>query len=368
MAHTGTGLSHWTLKSMDKRILHFMQLAAIGIVVVSCYEVLKAFIPAILFAVLVCMSTWPVYLHLRRVLHEKSSLAALLMTLLLVLLVIGPMALLAASAVHNLTIMVDVANAFLALGPIEPPAWLKQIPIIGKQLNSYWRGLASGGKEAVALLEPAQIFLLSTVTEIGQGLLQMMFAAFIGFYFYRDGEALLLTLRNGLKKLAGDLGEEVLTTIHHTVVGVVRGIFGAALAQAMLAVIGFLIAGVPGAFLLGAATFFLSIIPIGPPLLWGGASVWLFNQGSYGWAVFMVLWGVFAISSIDNFIRPYLISRGSSLSLLLTTLGVFGGITAFGFIGIFIGPPILAVSLTLVKLWTTIPLEKTDIPVPAASS
>ena len=95
--------------------------------------------------------------------------------------------------------------------------------------------------------------------------------------------------------------------------------------------------------------------PLGPPLVWGGATVWLLYQGSVGWAIFMVLWGLFAISSIDNFVKPYLISRSSSLPILLIVFGVFGGIVAFGFIGIFIGPPVLAVGLTLVQLWTAQP-------------
>jgi len=134
---------------------------------------------------------------------------------------------------------------------------------------------------------------------------------------------------------------------------VVQGIFGAALAQALVAWIGFRIAGVPGAFLLAAATFFLSLMPIGPPLVWGGATVWLLYQGSWGWAVFMFLWGLLAISTIDNVVKPYLISRGSSLPFLLIVMGVFGGVYAFGFIGIFIGPPILALGLTMVSLWTS---------------
>jgi predicted PurR-regulated permease PerM len=119
--------------------------------------------------------------------------------------------------------------------------------------------------------------------------------------------------------------------------------------------IGFLIAGVPGALTLGAVTFFLSMIPIGPPLVWGGAAIWLFYQGSIGWAIFMVAWGLLAISSIDNFVKPYLISRSSSLPMLLIVFGVFGGIVAFGFIGVFIGPPMLAVGLTLAQLWVAQP-------------
>ena len=348
--------------SVEQRILQFVQLAAIAIVVVGCYEIIRPFIPALLFAVVVCMSTWPLYLRLRTVLRGQPAIAALLMVLLLLVLVIGPSALLAVNLADDVMVIVDAAKAFFGRGQIEPPAWLKQTPMLGERLDGYWRGLVSGGEEAVALLEPARDFLLGAGKEIGQSLLQMMFAIFVGFFFYRDGEALVQTLRDGLSKLAGGLGVKILTTIHLTVTGIVQGIFGAALAQAIAATIGFLIAGVPGAFLLGATTFFLSMIPIGPPLLWGGASIWLLNQGDFGWAIFMVLWGVLVISSIDNLVKPYIISRGSNLPLLLIFLGVFGGIVAFGFIGIFIGPPILAVGLTLARLWTAQPVAEAESP------
>ena len=232
--------------------------------------------------------------------------------------------------------------------------------MLGEQINRYWQGLFSGGKEAIMLfkelLEPIKNSLLSLSNIIGQSLLQMVFAAFIGFFFYRDGEALIQKLRNGMAKLLnGSFGVDPLATIHNIMTGVVHGVFGAASAQAIVATIGFFIAGVPGAFLLGAATFFLSVIPMGPALLWGGASVWFLHQESYGWATFMILWGIFVISSIDNFVKPYLISRGSNLSFLLIVLGVTGGIVAYGFIGIFIGPPILAVGITLIQLWTEHP-------------
>ena len=338
------------------RILQYAQLVAIAIVAISCYQVIRIFIPAILFAVVVCISTWPLYLHLRYKLQEKSGLAALVMVFLLLVLVIAPTALLAVNLADSVTSIVDATKTYLSQGPIKPPAWIVDLPMFGERLNRYWQELTSGGKESVAVFETlfgsAQSFLLETVKTIGGSLLQMMFAAFIGFFLYRDGEDLVQMLRSGLSKLAGELGEDILNTTQHTVASVVHGIFGAAFAQAITAAIGFYIAGVPGAFLLGAATFFLSLLPIGPPLLWGGASIWLFYQASYGWAFFMVLWGIFMISIIDNLVRPYLISRDSDLSLLLVTLGVFGGIAAFGFIGVFIGPPVLAVGMTLVRLWT----------------
>ncbi|HEY0634274.1 MAG TPA: AI-2E family transporter [Gammaproteobacteria bacterium] len=353
--------------NVEQRILHLAQLAAIAIVALGCYVVLRPFFPAILFAVVVCVSTWPLYLRLRKKLQQRASHAALLMVLLLVLVIIGPSALLAATLVDNVTAFINAAKVLLEFGPILPPAWLVHLPLIGDPITEYWFTLTSGGEEAVTLftemLEPTRKFLVTIARAIGESVLQMGFAVFIAFFLFRDGEQLIQMLRSGLVRLAGSLGEELLLSIHRTVASVVQGIFGAALAQAILATAGFFIAGVPGALLLGTATFFLSIIPIGPPLIWGAASVWLFYQDSYGWALFMVLWGILAISSIDNLVRPYLITQANQLSMLLNVFGVFGGIIAFGFIGIFIGPPILVVGLTLVRTWTAQP--KNSPPPPA---
>ena len=131
----------------------------------------------------------------------------------------------------------------------------------------------------------------------------------------------------------------------------VNGILGTALAQALLATIGFLLAGVPAALLLGFFTFFVSLIPMGPPLIWGPAVLWLFFSDQIGWAIFLAIWGVFVVSSVDNIIKPYLISRGGRLPLVIVLLGVFGGILTFGFIGIFLGPTLLAVTYVLVSEW-----------------
>jgi predicted PurR-regulated permease PerM len=143
----------------------------------------------------------------------------------------------------------------------------------------------------------------------------------------------------------------VADTVSRTVRGVMYGLLGTALAQAAVAV-GFLIAGVPAVALLSVATFLFSLIPVGPPLIWGGATIWLFNQGSTGWAIFMLVWGMFVISGVDNVVKPMLISRGSSLPFILVLLGVMGGVLAFGFVGLFIGPTLLAVGLGLLRNWT----------------
>lgn len=351
---------------MNQSLQHYARLAAVIVVVVGCWQVLRPFVPALLFAAVVCTASWPLYRRVLAALHGRAAWAALVMTLGLVVLVIGPASLLALSLADDAARLVDGARHLLDDGPLQPPEWLAGLPLVGQALADYWHRLAESREELTALLrslfDPARALVLAAGKAIGGSLLQLAFAAFIAYFFYRDGEALVQAGRTLLRKLAGPLGDTLLATISGTVIGVVHGIFGTALAQAAVALVGFVLAGVPGAVALAAITFLLSMIPVGPPLVWGGAALWLFAQGQVGWGVFMVLWGLLAISSIDNVIKPFLISRASSLPLLLILLGVFGGIVAFGFIGIFIGPPMLAVGLTLVQLWTSV--ETTPEPTP----
>lgn len=344
---------------MNSKLQHYIQLAALSVVVIGCFQILQAFIPALLFAAVACSASWPLYLRLRRRLGVQASLAAGLMTLLLIVLIIGPSSLLAMSLADDVTHAVERVRLLLDSGPMPPPDWLRGLPLIGEPLDKYWHRIADSREEFVALLksliEPTKTVLLVAGRAVAGSLIQMLFAAFVLFFFYRDGETLVASARAMLGTLAGGHGDEILDTVHHTVTGVVHGIFGTALAQAAVALAGFWVADVPGALVLAAATFFLSMIPVGPPLVWGGATVWLLQQGQTGWAIFMLLWGLLAISSIDNVVKPLLISRHSSLPMLLIVLGVFGGIAAFGFIGIFIGPPMLAVGLNLVQMWTARP-------------
>jgi predicted PurR-regulated permease PerM len=155
-----------------------------------------------------------------------------------------------------------------------------------------------------------------------------------------------------LERLIGHRAGYYIELVAGTVQRVVNGVIGTAAAQAVLALIGFLIAGVPGALVLGIVTFLLSLIPMGPPLVWIPATAWLVWKGDYGMAVFLGIWGMFIISGVDNVLKPYLISRGGNLPLVIVLLGVFGGLIAFGFIGLFIGPTLLAVAYSLLTDWS----------------
>ncbi|MEI6317313.1 MAG: AI-2E family transporter [Pseudomonadota bacterium] len=333
----------------------YAQIAGVAVLVVGVFYVVSPFVASVLFAAVVCSTTWPVFLRIRRKVRDRPVVASLLMTMLLALVVIVPVALLAIALTENVTALVDFASGLVKSGAPELPEWLRQLPVVGQWIDDYWHQVVASRDELRRLgermIEPGRTVLVAVGSVLGQGLVQLTLAVLICFFLYRDGDALMWAVRKTALRLGGELGERIVQIIHNTVISVVFGIIGTALAQAAVALLGFLIAGVPAALVLAIATFFLSMIPAGPPLVWIGATVWLVSEGQVGWAVFMAVWGMFAISGIDNVVRPILISRGADLPFLLVFIGVLGGILAFGFIGIFIGPTLLALAFALLQQW-----------------
>jgi predicted PurR-regulated permease PerM len=339
----------------EKRIEQIFQVAAIVILVVGCFMVLRPFLAAILSASILCFSTWPVYEWFERRLGGRGWAAALVMTSLFVLIVVMPLVVVAVTYADEVPHLFEVVRDTLSGGLPDPPSWVASIPLVGESLDASWHDLA-GNRAKLAellkrLLQPAREGLVSASFLIGEGALQFTLIAFVAYFFYRDGAALAAAARNALSRVAGQLTGELIEIVGGTVKGVVYGIVGTGIAQGIVSLIGYLIAGVPGALMLGFLTFFLSMVPAGPPLIWLGATAWLAYQDRPGWAVFMAVWGFFVISGIDNIVKPLLISRGSSLPFALVLLGVLGGVLAFGFIGIFLGPVLLAVGFNLAQGW-----------------
>ena len=328
-----------------------------ALLVLGCVLVLQPFIGAILFAAVLVMSTWPAFTWLRDRWNGKSTLAALALVLGILIILTVPVALAAQSLVVHSGPVVEAIRGFLERREtVELPSFIVNIPMIGAWLSDYWQLLLASREELVALAkrlaDPAKNMLIAMGAGIGAGLVQIVIALFVAFFLYRDGEQARRLLMEAITRLAGvDRGNALVDTAQSAVRGVVYGLVGTALAQAAVAFVGFLIAGVPGATLLAALTFILSLVPMGPVLIWGGAAAWLYAHDQIGWAVFMVIYGVAIISSVDNFIKPILMSRAGNLSMLLVVLGVFGGAVAFGFIGLFVGPALLAVAWNLLKTW-----------------
>lgn len=343
-------------------ITRFAGVAAVAMLVVGAIVVLRPFVAAGLFAAVFVLATWPLYLRLRRLLRGSDTWAAAVATALVIVLVLLPFAWLTQNAIDRVPAWFAVARGWVVDGLPPPPPWLPRIPIVGAMVDEYWRGFAAdpGALRDLGrrLVEVGRAPLVAAGAVIGEGILQLALASFIGFFFYRDGETILRSLRAGVVRLAGALADDLIATVEATVRGVVLGIVGTAVAQGAVATIGFLIAGVPGPLLLGGLTALVSILPGGPVLVWLGATIWLLAQEQLGWAAFMVVWGAALISSIDNVLRPLLISRGASLSFALVFIGVVGGIIAFGFVGIFIGPTLLALCWRLWRTWVDYEAER----------
>jgi predicted PurR-regulated permease PerM len=341
---------------MRQRFQPYTRLAAIILLVIGCLTVLRPFLAAILFATAITISSWPLYERLLARCKQRRALAAATMSLGLTLLIILPLALVTWNVADNASDFYDQIKAGIDSGTLAPPSWLKDIPVLGEAADTYLRKLLGSREEllnvAKNLLEPARRFLLGGGMVLGSGVAQVSLAVFVSFFLYRDGHAMLAALATGMDKLIGAQSVAVADTVSRTVRGVMYGLLGTALAQAGVAAVGFLIAGVPAVALMSVATFLFSLVPVGPPLIWGGAAIWLFNEGRTGWGIFMLVWGMFLISGVDNVVKPMLISRGSSLPFILVLLGVMGGVLAFGFVGLFIGPTLLAVGLGLLQNWT----------------
>jgi predicted PurR-regulated permease PerM len=263
----------------------------------------------------------------------------------------------------NVKELTTAAQTWIGAGPHGPPTWVANVPLVGPQAAERWQLLALDHGKLLEVtkrfIEPVGTWLLVGGMAIGGGLLQLALSIFIAFFLFRDGLALGERLTNSVQRIGGERGTHLLAIAAATVRGVVYGILGTGLVQALMAGIGFFIAGVPGAALLALLTFFLSVVPVGPPLVWIPAALWLFHQGSTGWGIFMLIWGVL-VSSVDNVIKPWLISQGSDLPFILIFFGVLGGALMFGFIGVFIGPTLLAVGYRLVEEWAAVRSEAVE--------
>ncbi|MBN2506891.1 MAG: AI-2E family transporter [Verrucomicrobia bacterium] len=322
----------------------------------GCVAVLLPFGSSILWAVVLCFSSWPIYRRLLQWLGGRRTLAAAIMALAMICTILLPFVIIGATLADNVQELATATRRWLDAGPPAPPPWLARLPLVGQPVAEQWLALAADSgrllEEAKRFVEPVSSAMLQTGLALGRGLLKLTLSILIAFFLFRDGLTASENLKSALQRIAGERGTYLLDVASKTVRGVVYGILGTALVQAVVAGIGFLIAGVPGGGLLALLTFFLSVVPIGPPLVWVPAAFWLFHQGSPGWSLFMVVWGM-GVSSVDNLVRPWLISQGSAMPFLLIFFGMVGGALAFGFIGVFLGPTLLAVGYRLVKEWAT---------------
>ncbi|MCP1505706.1 putative PurR-regulated permease PerM [Pseudomonas marginalis] len=336
----------------DRLLVQILLLVLFG----ASFWVMAPFWSALFWGAVLAFASWPLMVLLTRWLGGRESLAAGILTLGWMLLVAVPLVWLGFNLADHVRDAVALIKDIQVDGLPAAPAWLGSIPFVGERLVAMWGSIDEQGAALMVSLKPylGQVgnWLLARSAQIGGGILELTLSLVFVFFFYRDGPRLAMFVHRLLERLIGDRAGYYIELVAGTVQRVVNGVIGTAAAQAVLALIGFLIAGVPGALVLGIVTFLLSLIPMGPPLVWIPATAWLAWKGDYSHAVFLGVWGTFIISGVDNVLKPYLISRGGNLPLVIVLLGVFGGLIAFGFIGLFIGPTLLAVAYSLLMDWS----------------
>jgi predicted PurR-regulated permease PerM len=323
------------------------------VLLAGCLLVLRPFIGAILWATILAYATWPAYARMRDFLHGRRGMAAGLLTLAIALILLLPMMLLGMSLAQNVVRLIDALNTAMTTG-LPPPPWLGGLPFVGAKLAAFWDSMTHDATARAAAVqpyvEPARDWLLARGGDVLQGILQISLSLLTAFFFYRDGPAIVATLESICAKLAGARSGTLLRTAGGTINGVVRGVLGTALIQAILMAVALWIAGVPAPLLLGCISFFLAIIPMALLLVWLPATIWLAAQDAAVAAAAIAIWGLL-VGQLDSVLRPYLISKGSELPVLLILLGILGGAVAFGFVGIFLGPTLLAIAHSLIRDW-----------------
>jgi predicted PurR-regulated permease PerM len=341
---------------LGKRHERVLGIAALILLALGCALVLWPFMTALLWAAVLCSSTWPIYSAYERTLGGHRGLAAALMTLSVALVLVAPFAILIVTLAESVSGLVATLGRIVEQGPPAPPKWVEDIPVVGDSLAAYWQSLALNAPAFATALGkltgPATDVALASGTLLGSGLLEIGLSVFIAFFFYLHGRQMASYVRESAKRIAGARARHLLVLVGSTVKGVIYGLIGTALAQGLLAALGLWIAGVPQALLLGFLTFILSFLPAGPPLVWGSVALWLILQGEMWWGIFVALWGALLVSTIDNLLRPYLLAQSNDLPVVLGLFGLVGGILAFGFIGIFLGPVLLAVGYSLFLEWS----------------
>jgi predicted PurR-regulated permease PerM len=354
--------------TIDKISLYRLLIALTAgfLLLIGCFIIIKPFIPALMLALIFALSTWPAFQWLESKLGGRITLASVLMTLLLAAAFLIPIVVLGSSLADNVGQMFKDLLANIDGNTKEPPQWLLHIPVIGQQLGDTWLSYSEDRQKIIATLTlyagPISQFALMVGAAVAKGIVDLALGVIISYFFFRYGVQVAERISNLISTFAGNRGQYLLDVSKKTMIGVIYGILGTAIAQGALGGLGFWIAGLPNPAFLGLLTFFVSIIPFGPPLVWVPATIYLIAEQEYYSAIFMALYGSCVISLLDNIIRPYFISVGSNLPILLVLMGVIGGILAFGFIGLFIGPVLLAIAMTLALEWSNAPkkAEKDD--------
>ncbi len=327
--------------------------AALGLAVLA---VLRPFLPAILWASIIVVATWPLMLHLQRLLGGRRVLAVAVMSTGLSAVIVAPVALLLGTLIARLPELRDVGGRLLA-GPWPgPPPWLARLPF-GPHLVDSWQQAAQRSPEYwTEWIRPyfseAALWLSHHLGTLGGITLDFLLALVLVVVFYLHGESLADRTLKVARRVGGARGEESVALAGQAMRAIASGVVVTALAEAILSGLGLWVAGIPAAGVLTSVIFLLCVMQLGAMPVLVPAALWLGFSDHLGWAIALAAWALL-MSVGEGILRPWLIQRGARLPMMLVLGGVLGGLLAFGIAGIFIGPVVLAVWQRILDKWVS---------------
>lgn len=345
-------IEQWTKESVIQRLLTFILLA---LLIILCFQVVQFFISPVIWAAILAYVTFPLYRFFYQKVRFSPTFSALIMTAGISLLIGMPLLIGVFFLQQEVISFYGMAVRRLQAGYVDLPENIKNLPVIGQQVRDLLWEINKDPETSMAVVrnwvqshlyygKMAFDAVLKNLAKLGMALMTL-------FFFYRDGLNLVNQIRQALRNIIGDRIDHYINSVTATTRAVVYGIGLTALAQALLAGIGYAAAGTPNPILLTLITFMVAMIPFGTPFAWGSVALWLLSQGHTTEGIGLGLWGIFVISWVDNLIRPMVISGATKIPFILIFIGVLGGLTAFGFVGLFIGPVLLAIMLAVWREW-----------------
>ncbi|HVO95934.1 MAG TPA: AI-2E family transporter YdiK [Terriglobales bacterium] len=351
-----------TQRDITRNVLAVLFIVAL---IGSSIWILRPFLGAIVWAATIVVATWPLMISIQTWLWNKRALAVTVMTLLLLCVLVVPLTFGIGTIVSNVDDIASWVKSFASFKTPAPPDWVANLPLIGAQAVDLWQRVAAVGiQEVTVRMAPyagAIIkWFVGQLGSVGVLLVEFLLTVILAAAMYAKGELATLRLVRFGRRLAGAGGENAVLLAGQTIRGVALGVVVTALAQTVFSGLGLFIAGVPFAGVLTGVMFFLSIAQIGVVPVLASAVTWLYWTGASTWGTFLLVWTIIA-GTMDNFLRPILIRKGADLPLLLVFAGVVGGLLAFGLIGIFVGPVVLAVADALLTVWIDSEASRDDI-------
>lgn len=326
----------------------------LGALLLLAWAVLRPFVVPVLWAGILAFVTWPVFQRILRWVRSPS-LASLLTTLLVATLIIAPLVWMTVSLRGEVLDGYQTILAKWRSGEIHVPRFVLDVPFIGNEIRTFLDRVAADpdvlGKEIAGLLEDSFGEAKAFVGGLGRNLAKLFFALLTMFFLYRNGEQVLAQFRQVLKNILGERVDAYFQAAGATTRAVVYGIVLTAIVQGAFAGLGYWAVGLEAPLFLTAITILIALVPFGTPVVWISLSIWLLAVDRPIAALSLFLYGALVVSWVDNLVRPLVISSATRIPFLLVLFGVLGGVAAFGLIGLFIGPVILAVLMSVWREW-----------------